>query len=372
MFSRFRHFFLGLVALVLAGSLLGCDTLLPWTNDDSQKSKSLKRCTPATSTRGPVGEWKRLMSGREITAVAADPCDPRVIYAGSAEGLFKSSDGGASWDSLSVGGDVDLEDLEDLEVEPYRPDTIYAQQDTGPLLLESGDGGATWKEVRGGGFHSPGGAMELAPENPGTLYVGGGGNLETVGHIAKSTDGGESWEHLVSNIGEPVIISISPADPQVVYVANRATYGPIMSTDEGKSWVDPSSASDVILVDLVVSPADAGLLYGVDVETRRRVVRSRDSAHTWNTVETGLPPGKALRLAADSATGELFLLHQVEPEARSARVYRWDEKEEAWRRFDSDPLEAPVSARTLVVARERSLYLGTKGGLWRMKLGPAE
>lgn len=76
MSSRFRHFFLGLVALVLAESLLGCEVLLPWTNDESQKPKSLKRCTPATSTRGPVGEWKRLMSGREITAVAADPCDP--------------------------------------------------------------------------------------------------------------------------------------------------------------------------------------------------------------------------------------------------------------------------------------------------------
>lgn len=359
MSTQFRVLYLGLAAVVLAGSLLGCDALIPWLDGEDQQT--LQRCTPVASTQGPVGEWERLMSGREIKAVAADPCDPRVIYAGSTEGLFKSTDGGASWDSLSAPAD----NVNNIEIDPYRPDTVYSQQNSPGFLLKSSDGGATWKEIIGSHFITTG-ALEMDPKNPETLYTGSVG-IATTGGIAKSTDGGDSWKGLINEIDDPDIISISPADPQVVYVVPEL----IVSPDGGKSWVE--SDSDVVLEDVAVSPKDAGVLYGVDVETGRQVVRSRDSAHTWNTIETGLPPGKALRLAADSATGELFLLHQVEPEDRSARVYRWDEKDKAWQRFDSDPLEVPVSARTaLVLALDRSLYLGKKGGLWRMKLGSAE
>lgn len=103
---------IALSAAVLLG-LLGCDS--------APEPPPQADCAPVAATSGPVGEWEYLgLGGKDIddiTAIAVHPCDPQVIYAGSSfnfsdgiQGkLFKSEDGGETWDTLRVGG-VLLED----------------------------------------------------------------------------------------------------------------------------------------------------------------------------------------------------------------------------------------------------------------------
>ena len=89
----------------------------------------------------------------DITAIAVHPCDSQVIYAGSSfnfsdgiQGkLFKSEDGGATWDTLRVGGYYS-----EIVISPANPDMVYVAHSgaagrTGAGVLKSTDGGQTWQ-----------------------------------------------------------------------------------------------------------------------------------------------------------------------------------------------------------------------------------
>lgn len=234
--------------------------------------------------------------------------------------------------------------------------------------------------------------LELAPEDPETLYLGTGGFLG--GPLYKSTDGGNSWKELTENtrrLDDITDVALSPDDPHVVYVQTANLFDLYMSPDGGKTWSRRGDSG--AKGDLTVDFDNAKRLYGLE-EVRseegledRQVMRSPDGGRSWDVVEQGLPGGKAVRLAQDGRSGELFLLYVTEEAGRSLRVYWWEEGE-SWRRADSGALEIPkmpsvddsiepfTFARKFVVAPDRSLYLGVtnigpaEGGLYRMKVPP--
>jgi photosystem II stability/assembly factor-like uncharacterized protein len=94
------------------------------------------------------GKWERLAGGlpadARVRAVAVHPRDPRVIFAGTLSGPYRSTDGGDTWRALAVpGGDLEVWSF---LFHPGRPDVIYAG--TGPpALLRSEDGGDTWHRL---------------------------------------------------------------------------------------------------------------------------------------------------------------------------------------------------------------------------------
>lgn len=380
MSSRFRLLYLGLAAFVLTGGLLGCDALIPWLDEEEQQS--VKRCTPVASTQGPVGEWERLGLREEISAVAVNPCDPRMIYASSGHRLTKSNDGGATWDTLRTASTVDI------EINPERPDTVYVlSAAVSDGVLKSTVAGKTWTNVSedidvSTGDRSPR-DLEISPRDPETLYLGTGGFFG--GPLYKSSTGGSSWKELgkdTRGLDGITDVVISSDDPQTVYVQTSWEFDLYMSPDGGQTWLrrgDPK-------LDLQVAPHDASTLYGLETVRKERkvqdrlVVRSDDGGRSWNLMEDGLPDGKAIRLALDERSGMLFLLYAAEEAKRSLRVYMRAEWTD-WQRVDSEGLNVPempsvdssngpvLFAKTLVVAPDHSLYLGTQTGLYRMTGG---
>src|SRR5262249_24462686 len=149
---------------------------------------------------------------------AADPSNPAIVYAAATNGLFKTTDGGTSWVRLnsglpgvSVGGPFALA--------PSRPATIYSE-DSAQALLLSQDRRATWAPANGQGSHSlpTGGIVGLAvdPANPGTVYAFKGG-------LFKTTDGGASWDEIVTPTDRNFItaVAIDPNAPSTVYAAEN-------------------------------------------------------------------------------------------------------------------------------------------------------
>src|SRR5919197_6015954 len=67
--------------------------------------------------------------GRSVGSLAIDPRQPTAIYAGSGVGVFKTSDGGATWFNTSngVGKPVVL----DVVLDPTRTRTVYAATKAG-------------------------------------------------------------------------------------------------------------------------------------------------------------------------------------------------------------------------------------------------
>src|SRR5205807_7742941 len=111
------------------------------------------------------------------------------------------------------------------------------------------DYGRTWNPIFDGQPTGSIGALALAPSNPQIIYVGSGEGLRrpdlSVGDgIYKSTDGGQSWQHLGLRDAQQIgAVIVDPRDPNRVLVAALGhPYGPnpergvFRSLDGGATW----------------------------------------------------------------------------------------------------------------------------------------
>lgn len=78
-----------------------------------------------------------------IRALAVAHVDANVVYAGTAtRGIYRSTDGGATWQSTNNGlGNVEVRAL---AIDPFNPQVIYAGRDDGGGVYRTVDGGANW------------------------------------------------------------------------------------------------------------------------------------------------------------------------------------------------------------------------------------
>src|SRR5262249_48964207 len=83
------------------------------------------------------------LSGESMFAIAIDPQDTRIIYAGSDEGVFKSTDGGVSWTRPAL---VSPAATRALVVDPQNSDIIWAAtyNDRDDGVFKSMNGGLSW------------------------------------------------------------------------------------------------------------------------------------------------------------------------------------------------------------------------------------
>jgi photosystem II stability/assembly factor-like uncharacterized protein len=215
-------------------------------------------------------------------------------------GVFKSTDGGKTWSKVLY-KDQNTGAI-DVAIDPSDPNVVFASlwqtrrppwnvyppsNGPGSGLYKSTDGGATWTHVTGNGF--PGGILghigiAISPANPNRIYTTVDSTSEKLGGIYRSDDGGATWTHTDGEVriwqrgwyfGQ---ITADPKNPDEVYVMDTSTY---RSTDAGKSftaikgapggddyhalWIDPGNTNHMIL------GGDQG------------VVISLDGAKTWSS-----------------------------------------------------------------------------------------
>ncbi len=81
-----------------------------------------------------------------ITALAVDPVNPQIIYAGGYEGeLFKSTDGGATWNKIKPDL-LDRNPIREIVIDPAKPEVIYLLGEQSGVLVST-DGGTTWYTI---------------------------------------------------------------------------------------------------------------------------------------------------------------------------------------------------------------------------------
>ena len=183
--------------------------------------------------------------GGLIAAVAFAPLDSNIVYAGSwGGGVYKSRDGGLSWDWKSQG--LANQTVVSLAVDPTNPNVAYAGTYRGKLF-KTGNGGESW-------FLSSQGVQEQAivysividPGSPQRLYVAtrglsNNGSQPWSGIVYRSDDGGVSWTAKLSNLGGSnyqdyvYSLTIHPLSPNILFAATHE-HGIYRSTNYGNTW----------------------------------------------------------------------------------------------------------------------------------------
>jgi len=210
-------------------------------------------------------------------SLAIDPSNPHVVWLGTGEnasqrsagfgdGIYKSLDGGKSWNNMGL---RESEHIAKILIDPRNPDVVFAASQ-GPLwapggdrgLFKTADGGNTWDLVLEISENTGVADMAFDPRNPDVIYAASYQRRRHVGvlvaggpesNIYKTTDGGETWKQLRRGLPTAdrgrIAIAVSPQQRDVVYAliaAEGESSGFFRSTDRGESW---TRTSDYIVVD---------------------------------------------------------------------------------------------------------------------------
>ncbi len=212
---------------------------------------------------------------RLFVAVLGHPYGPNAE-----RGIFRSTDGGQSFEKVlyrdeNTGGI-------DVVIDPSNSQTIYAAMweareapwengsfnGAGSGVFKSSDGGATWKQLTNGlpSNEKIGRAgLEVSRANPSRLYAICG-RKKDVGGLYRSDDAGESWrrvnddERIWGRPGDFNDVHTDPKNADVLYVANIVTW---KSTDGGKTfasfrgapggddyhrvWINPNDTNTILI-----------------------------------------------------------------------------------------------------------------------------
>ena len=236
-----------------------------------------------------------------IGSVTLDPNDPEVVWVGSGEnvsgrhvgygdGVYKSVDGGTTWSNMGL---ETSEHIGMIRVDPRDSDVVYVAAQ-GPLwsgggergLYKTNDGGATWQRILAAGAYTGVSEVHLDPRDPDVVYAVTHQRLRNVAAlinggpesgIHKSVDGGETWQELTAGLPEQdmgkIGLAISPQRPDVIYATielARRKGGFWRSDDGGMNWEKrsdylSSGTGPHYYQELFASPHEFDRVYQMDV-----------------------------------------------------------------------------------------------------------
>jgi photosystem II stability/assembly factor-like uncharacterized protein len=264
------------------------------------------------------------MSTASIGDLAIDPNDPNVVWVGTGEanifrssnagsGVFKTTDGGNTW---TITGLENTFTIGRIKINPKNSDVVYVAA-TGHEwtpnnergLFKTSDGGKSWQKILYVDQNTGAYDIVLDPRNPDIIYCTTWERVRlkwndprtyenTMNNgIWKSTDGGVNWKKINGGLPEPnkrgrIGIDIAISNPEVLYayvdnyeVAYKANTGELDSYGRQKS----------------------------DVIKGATVYRTDDAGATWKQV-SGLTPDQKTFMERHSATyGWVFGQIRVDP-----------------------------------------------------------
>jgi photosystem II stability/assembly factor-like uncharacterized protein len=222
------------------------------------------RSTNGAETWTPVFDRQPVSS---IGAVAIDPTNDDTVWVGTGEtnprndvtyggGVFKSTDGAKTWTRVGLENTLQISSI---AIDPRDPKVVivgamgdfFADSDARGIY-RTDDGGQTWTKTLYVGPRSGVSDLAMDPKDPSILYAGvwefrrqpwtfaSGGPDDG---LYRSIDGGKTWTKLTGN-GLPedlmgrIAVAIAPSDPRRVYALIESAQGVLWRSDDGgASWV---------------------------------------------------------------------------------------------------------------------------------------
>ena len=255
-----------------------------------------------------------------VGAIAVSDSDPGVVWAGMGEstirgdvshgdGVYRSTDRGRTWSHLGL---ADTRHISEIRIHPRDPDRVWVAalgHAFGPNsergVFRTTDGGASWERVLYRDDRSGAADLALDTRNPTVLYAslwqvhrnfwelasGGPGS-----GLWRSTDGGTTWTEITVNLGLPasttlgkIGVTASPARSGRVWalVESDAAPGLYRSEDFGETWTLASDRQDLryrpwYYMHVHADPQDEDTVY----VNNHRMWRSTDAGAHFTEVRT--------------------------------------------------------------------------------------
>ena len=228
-------------------------------------------------------------------------------------GVYKSNDAGQTWDKILYVNQKT--GAADLVMDPSDPNTLYASMwefrrtgwsfesgGSNSALYKSTDGGATWNKIHNG---FPSGKLgrlgiAIAASNPKVLYTVIEAEKDERKGLYRSDDAGENWEQLNNDFGitvRPFYFSRIVVDPRDENVVVKGGLSGSISRDGGKTFKALGNMHSDIH-DIAFSIKDSDIMY---VGTDGGVYRSWDGGTNMEIVEN-LPLSQFYHISVDDAT----------------------------------------------------------------------
>lgn len=268
--------------------------------------------------------WNNVSDGYfstpSIGDIAVAQNDANIIYVGTGsdglrsnvitgKGIYKSIDGGESWQHLGL---EKTGHIGAVEINPENHNVVYVAaigQAYNPNpergLYKTVDGGRTWIRALYISDKTGISDVEMLPGNPEILFatawkaerkpwtiISGGENSE--GGLFKSVDGGSNWEKIIEGLPSGLIgkmdLAISPSNSSIIYLLVEAPDdegGLYKSTDQGQTFKQVSSHNGIITrpfyyANIDVDPQNPEVVYAMSTGN----FISKDGGENWDRLAT--------------------------------------------------------------------------------------
>ena len=248
-----------------------------------------------------------------IGCLTMDPGNHNIVWAGTGEnnhqrslsygdGVYKTLDGGKSWQHMGL---KNSRQIGMIAIDPRDSNTVYVAAEGSVWgsggdrgLFKTTDGGKTWNKILNISEDTGVNNVVLDTENPDVIYstseqrrrhtnirIGGGPES----NLWKSTDAGVTWRKITSGLPNVDIggmgIAISPVDHNTLYLIVEAAMdkgGFFRSQDQGESWEKMSdyNTSGQYYGEIVCHPTEINTIYST--ETFSKI--SYDAGKTWTNM----------------------------------------------------------------------------------------
>ena len=253
-----------------------------------------------------------------IGAINVYQKNPNIVYVGTGsdglrsniivgKGIYRSEDAGKTWDHLGL---ENVGQIGAVEIHPNDPNTIYVAAIGQPFknnqergLYKSMDGGKSWDKILYLSDSIGIVDIEFAPDDPNTLYAASWRaerkpwtiiSGSTNGGAFKSVDAGKTWNKIDLGFESKYIgkidFAVSKSNPDRLFVMVEASEGKgglYKSEDRGKSFEHMNNREELVnrpfyYLNVESNPLNSDILYS----SANRFMISKDAGKTWKSYST--------------------------------------------------------------------------------------
>ena len=253
-----------------------------------------------------------------IGAINVYQKDPNIVYVGTGsdglrsnvivgKGVYRSEDAGKTWDHIGL---ENVGQIGAVEIHPNDPNTIYVAAIGQPFknnedrgLYKSIDGGRSWDKILYLSDSIGIVDVEFAPDDPNTLYAASWRverkpwtiiSGSTNGGAYKSVDSGKTWNKIDLGIDAQYIgkidFAVSKSNPNRLFVMIEASEGKgglYKSEDRGISFELMNNREELVnrpfyYLNVESNPLNSDILYS----SANRFMISKDAGKTWKSYST--------------------------------------------------------------------------------------